>query len=132
MGRLQRKKTADKKQSKKTGPDSAGKEQAAQDVAVSSSTIETKPKQAAKKLQLSRRKPTTSAKPPVIKSEKNYLNQAMQFLREVKVELKKVTWPTKKQTLGSTAVVILLVMIISIFLGVVDIGLSSLIRVVLK
>ncbi|MGD9105437.1 MAG: preprotein translocase subunit SecE, partial [Desulfobacterales bacterium] len=62
---------------------------------------------------------------------KNYINKCVQFLREVKVELKKVVWPTRKQTLGSTVVVIILTMIIASFLGVVDIGLSSLIRVVL-
>jgi preprotein translocase subunit SecE len=54
-----------------------------------------------------------------------------QFLREVKIELKKVTWPSRKETMASTVVVIILVMIVSVFLGLVDVGLSSLIRVVL-
>ena len=54
------------------------------------------------------------------------------YLIETKVELKKVTWPSRKQTLGSTLVVIILVMIISLFLGVVDVGLSGIIRVVLQ
>ena len=63
---------------------------------------------------------------------KSYIDKGVQFLREVKVELKKVVWPTRKQTLGSTVVVLILVMIISLFLGVVDLGLSGLIRVVLK
>ena len=62
----------------------------------------------------------------------NFLNQAIQFLREVRIELKKVTWPTRKQTFGSTVVVIILVMIISVFLGVADFGLNNLIRVVLQ
>ena len=59
-------------------------------------------------------------------------HRSIQFLREVKVELKKVTWPSRKQTLGSTVVVIILVMIISFFLGAVDIGLSSLVKVILQ
>lgn len=63
---------------------------------------------------------------------KGYIDKGLQFLREVKVELKKVVWPSRKQTIGSTVVVLILVMIISVFLGMVDIGLSSLIRVVLK
>lgn len=62
---------------------------------------------------------------------KNYLAKSVQFLREVKAELKKVTWPSRKQTIGSTLVVIVVVMIISFFLGIVDIGLSSMIRMVL-
>ncbi len=60
------------------------------------------------------------------------LQKPLQFLREVKVELKKVIWPTRKQTIGSTLVVIVLVMIISFFLGIVDISLSSLISLILK
>jgi preprotein translocase subunit SecE len=60
------------------------------------------------------------------------VSKSAQFLREVKIELKKVTWPSRKQTIGSTAVVIALVMLISFFLGVVDLGISSLIRVVLQ
>ena len=62
----------------------------------------------------------------------NVYTRAVQFLREVKIELKKVTWPTRKQTLGSTAVVIVLVMIISVFLGLVDMSLGNLVRVVFK
>jgi preprotein translocase subunit SecE len=63
--------------------------------------------------------------------EKNIFGKSIQFLREVRAELKKVTWPSRKQTLGSTAVVIVLVMIISLYLGLVDAGLSSLVRIVL-
>jgi preprotein translocase subunit SecE len=65
-------------------------------------------------------------------NDKNFLNKSIQFLREVKIELKKVTWPSRKQTIGSTVVVVILVLIVSLFLGVVDIGLSSLVRVVLQ
>lgn len=65
-------------------------------------------------------------------TDKGYAGKAVQFLREVRAELKKVTWPSRKQTVGSTVVVIILVMIISFFLGAVDIGLSSLIRTVLQ
>ncbi len=62
----------------------------------------------------------------------NFITKGLQFLREVKIELKKVTWPSRKQALGSTAVVIVLVIVISLFLGVVDVSLSSLIRLVIK
>ncbi|MBA4367616.1 MAG: preprotein translocase subunit SecE [Desulfobacterium sp.] len=55
----------------------------------------------------------------------------MQFFREVRIELKKVAWPSRPQTIGSTAVVIILVMIISFFLGLVDMGLSGLVQLIL-
>jgi preprotein translocase subunit SecE len=54
-----------------------------------------------------------------------------QFLAGSKVELKKVTWPTPKQTLASTAVVIIVVIIVSVFLGIVDFGLTKIIKLVL-
>jgi len=74
---------------------------------------------------------TPASKPAVVK-EKNFIDKSIQFLREVKVELKKVTWPSRKQTMGSTVVVLVIVAIISLFLGVVDAGLSGLIRAVLQ
>jgi len=55
-----------------------------------------------------------------------------QFLIEVKTELKKVTWPSKKDTLSGTLVVIIAVFIIAVFLGIVDSGLSNLIKVLLR
>lgn len=57
-----------------------------------------------------------------------YVQRARQFLREVKIELKKVKWPTRKELIASTTVVIVLVMIISIYLGLVDFGLIKIIK----
>lgn len=54
-----------------------------------------------------------------------------QFLEEARAELKKVTWPTRKQTLASTAVVLVVTIIISIFLGLVDFGLAKIIKALL-
>jgi preprotein translocase subunit SecE len=71
------------------------------------------------------------AKAPVSYPGKKYVDVSIQFLREVRVELRKVTWPSRKQTIGSTVVVILLVLIISAFLGVVDLLLQSLINLVI-
>ena len=53
------------------------------------------------------------------------------FLKEVKAELKKVVWPTRKDTIASTSVVVILVLIIALFLGLVDFGLSRVIKIVL-
>jgi len=54
------------------------------------------------------------------------------FSNEVKNEFNKVAWPDKKHTMGSTGVVIVLVMIISFYLGAVDLILGKLIGLVLK
>ncbi len=42
------------------------------------------------------------------------------FLREVKVELKKVVWPSRREVSGSTGVVIVTVIIVAIYLGILD------------
>ena len=52
-----------------------------------------------------------------------------QYLREVVYELRRVVWPSRKETLGSTSVVLVIVIICGIYLGVVDLILSRLIRV---
>jgi preprotein translocase subunit SecE len=60
------------------------------------------------------------------------LDKAKAFLTNVRNELKKVTWPTRKETYGSTVVVIVLVLIVAVFLWVVDTGLSSAVRALLS
>jgi len=65
-------------------------------------------------------------------SIKEKFEVAKQFLREVKTELKKVTWPSRKDTLSGTLVVLVAVFIIAIFLGIVDSGLSNIIKELLK
>jgi len=55
-----------------------------------------------------------------------------EFLLEVQNEFKKIVWPEKKVTLGLTAFVIVLVFIISIYLGSVDLFLGKLVSFVLK
>ena len=59
---------------------------------------------------------------------KRYFIVAHQFLVDAKVELKKVTWPTKKELLSTTAIVIILVILIALFLGTVDLGLVKVIK----
>jgi preprotein translocase subunit SecE len=53
------------------------------------------------------------------------------FLAEAKAEFKKVTWPTPKQALASTSVVMVVVIIMSLFLGLVDFGLVKILRLIL-
>ena len=59
---------------------------------------------------------------------KRYFIVARQFLVDAKVELKKVTWPTRKELLSTTAIILLLVFLIAFFLGVVDLGLVKIIK----
>ena len=55
-----------------------------------------------------------------------------QFMKEARVELKKVTWPSKKDAFAGTVVVLITVFICAFFLGIVDFWLSKLMRVILS
>ena len=130
MARLQRKKAASgrkKKQSASSGvsTQTGGAAVAKKDGLFTGSRSE-------KKAAASHRGNTSAVRSASAKLEPSIFQKVNQFLREVKIEFKKVTWPSRKQTIGSTAVVIILVIIIAFFLGIVDISLSSLIRLVIQ
>jgi len=56
----------------------------------------------------------------------------VQFIKEVIAELKKVTWPTRQETIKLTVVVIAISLIVSIFIGGLDILLVKLTTLVFK
>ena len=55
-----------------------------------------------------------------------------EFLSDVKLEVKKVAFPSRDELLGSTWVVIVTVLVMAVFLGFVDIGLSKLVKMALR
>ena len=55
------------------------------------------------------------------------MNKLLQFFREVRVELGKVVWPTRREALKMTGIVILFSVFVSLFLGIADYGLARLI-----
>lgn len=59
------------------------------------------------------------------------MQKIMTFIESVKMELGKVTWPTRKETIATTSVVVMIVLIISLYLGACDIVLSKLMRLIL-
>lgn len=59
-----------------------------------------------------------------------YIRKLSQFLRDSKTELKKVKWPTRKELLASTAVVIVLTLFVAFYLGLVDFGLMKIIKAI--
>ena len=56
------------------------------------------------------------------------ISKATKFLLEVKVEVKKVTWPSKKEAIGGTTVVVVVVFLVALFLGIVDAILSKIVQ----
>ncbi len=58
--------------------------------------------------------------------------RSVTFLQEVWAELKKVHWPSRKETYAATMVVLVIVGIVALYLGVVDYALSQIIKSLLR
>jgi len=48
------------------------------------------------------------------------IKKILDYLRKVKAELEKVAWPTRNDLTSSTAAVLVLVAVCTVFLGIVD------------
>ncbi len=69
----------------------------------------------------------TAPKGPVGK-----LHQLKEFFEESKGELKKVTWPSRKETVATSIAVVVLVLVMSVFLWGVDLVLSRVVQLILS
>ena len=67
-----------------------------------------------------------------LESLKQPVTRSRQFLEECWIELKKVHWPSRKETQAATVVVIIGVVIVALYLGVVDAVLAWLVQWALK
>ncbi|MEW6186293.1 MAG: preprotein translocase subunit SecE [Thermodesulfobacteriota bacterium] len=61
-----------------------------------------------------------------------WIGQVKDFLREVRIELRKVTWPTRKETIAATSMVIGLSIVVAFILGVLDVGLAKVVDLILR
>jgi len=75
---------------------------------------------------------TASEESRAVASSAGFVEKTKVFLQEFKTEMKKVSWPPRKETLSSTAVVIVTVLIIVAVLGVVDFALGKIVQSVLS
>ena len=67
-----------------------------------------------------------------LESLKQPVTRSREFLEECWAELKKVHWPSRKETQAATVVVIIGVVIVALYLGVVDAVLAWLVQWALK
>ena len=70
----------------------------------------------------------TSKKAP----EKKKKGGIRKWFRELRAEMKKVVWPTRKQVLNNTGVVLTVMAVMALFLFGVDSGLGAAIKAILK
>jgi preprotein translocase subunit SecE len=54
------------------------------------------------------------------------------FLKEVFAEMRKVTWPTRKELVSYTIVVLSIVTFVAVFFAIIDLGLSQLLELIMK
>jgi preprotein translocase subunit SecE len=119
----QSQKSKKKKKTQKRKPPASRKPKE-QNKAAAEKTEEKKPVKAVPKTQ----KKAADSKSSGKVSPAAYIKKGGQFLKEARMELKKVKWPTRKELLASTAVVIVLTLLVAFFLGLVDFGLIKIIR----
>jgi len=59
------------------------------------------------------------------------LRQFRDFFEESQAEIKKVVWPSRKETITTAIAVVVFTLVAALYLGLVDLGLSSLVNVIL-
>ena len=65
-------------------------------------------------------------------STPNPITRFIRYVEASKAELRKVTWPTLKETRKATLAVLGFVAVMAVILGLIDLGLSSLIKTILS
>jgi preprotein translocase subunit SecE len=60
-----------------------------------------------------------------------WIDRSSSFLREVRSEMAKVTWPSANELKGQTLVVIVAVLLIAAFIGLVDVVLNNTVRLLI-
>jgi len=58
-------------------------------------------------------------------------NKVVGFFNDIKLEMAKVSWPTKDELIGSTVIVIVSLAILSFFIGVCDVALSKIVNIIM-
>jgi len=61
-----------------------------------------------------------------------FVRRVREFVQEVLLEFRRVTWPSRQELVNSTVVVLALTVVVAFFLGGVDIGLSKLVQRILR
>ena len=62
----------------------------------------------------------------------DFLKRAQEVVREVVAEFRKVAWPSRQELINSTVVVITVTVVVSLFLGAVDVVLARIVERILR
>jgi preprotein translocase subunit SecE len=67
-----------------------------------------------------------------IQKVQDTFRDSIEFIKEAWQELKKVHWPSQKETYAATSVVVIVVLIFAVFLALVDFGLTRAIQAIIS
>lgn len=70
-----------------------------------------------------------AAQETVVQSKSSRIKR---FIREVKAELKKVSWPDKKELSAYTGVVFISVIVVAVVIYVIDLSFTEVLRAIIK
>ena len=59
-------------------------------------------------------------------------NKFINYFKEIKMEMAKVSWSTKNELIGSTTVVLISLAILAIFIGICDLMLSKIVNIIMS
>lgn len=59
-------------------------------------------------------------------------NKVVNFLKEVQIELKKVVWPTRKETVKFTLIIIGISLSVALFLGILDLIFTKVLEILIR
>ena len=71
-------------------------------------------------------------KPERASKEEGILNKIDRFFKEAKTEIVKVKWPSQKELIAATIAVIIISLVFAFFLGIVDIGIIKLLKIIIQ
>ncbi len=75
-------------------------------------------------------KDTTSEKKSEKKAEKKKPGKIRKWFKDLKIEFKKVVWPTKATVVKNTSVVVTVIVLSAAFVGILDEGFLALFRLI--
>jgi preprotein translocase subunit SecE len=67
-----------------------------------------------------------------IENIQDRIRRLTEFFQESWQELKKVHWPSRKETYAATLVVIIVVILVSVYLALIDLGLTKAIQAIVE
>lgn len=61
-----------------------------------------------------------------------YVKRIQRFFHDVKIELKKVNWPTRRELMTFTSIVVVVILVIGVFFWILDMGFTAILKLIIR